>query len=95
MEKKITERHARALIPLKQPEFQVTLLAEIIEKSLNVKQTEDRVVKMLEQNKQKPKPRRKAFSRDTRIAMNTIRQSLSMVEDSGVRLNKTIHDTKR
>ncbi|MSE24857.1 nucleoid occlusion protein, partial [Lactobacillus curvatus] len=51
MEKKITERHARALIPLKQPEFQVTLLAEIIEKSLNVKQTEDRVVKMLEQNK--------------------------------------------
>ncbi|MFE7084672.1 ParB/RepB/Spo0J family partition protein, partial [Priestia megaterium] len=87
MEKKITERHARALIPLKQPELQVTLLAEIIEKSLNVKQTEDRVVKMLEQNKQKPKPRRKAFSRDTRIAMNTIRQSLSMVEDSGVRLN--------
>lgn len=49
MEKKITERHARALIPLKQPELQVTLLTEIIEKSLNVKQTEDRVVKMLEQ----------------------------------------------
>ncbi|MBD5018706.1 ParB/RepB/Spo0J family partition protein, partial [Xanthomonas citri pv. citri] len=47
MEKKITERHARALIPLKQPELQVTLLTEIIEKSLNVKQTEDRVVKML------------------------------------------------
>ncbi|MFD3202868.1 ParB/RepB/Spo0J family partition protein, partial [Bacillus sp. LR_5] len=87
MEKKITERHARALIPLKQPELQVTLLTEIIEKSLNVKQTEDRVVKMLEQGKRKPKPRRKAFSRDTRIAMNTIRQSLSMVEDSGVKLN--------
>lgn len=87
MEKKITERHARALIPLKQPDLQVTLLTEIIEKSLNVKQTEDRVVKMLEQGKRKPKPRRKAFSRDTRIAMNTIRQSLSMVEDSGVKLN--------
>lgn len=87
MEKKITERHARALIPLKQPELQVTLLTEIIEKSLNVKQTEDRVVKMLEQGQRKPKPRRKAFSRDTRIAMNTIRQSLSMVEDSGVKLN--------
>nr|6Y93_A Chain A, Nucleoid occlusion protein [Bacillus subtilis subsp. subtilis str. 168]6Y93_B Chain B, Nucleoid occlusion protein [Bacillus subtilis subsp. subtilis str. 168] len=64
MEKKITERHARALIPLKQPELQVTLLTEIIEKSLNVKQTEDRVVKMLEQGQRKPKPRRKAFSRD-------------------------------
>ncbi|MCG8396037.1 nucleoid occlusion protein [Bacillus atrophaeus] len=87
MQKRITERHARAMIPLKQPELQVTLLSEIIEKSLNVKQTEDRVVKMLEQDQRKPKPRRKAFSRDTRIAMNTIRQSLSMVEDSGVKLN--------
>ncbi|ALC83194.1 MULTISPECIES: nucleoid occlusion protein [Bacillus] len=87
LQKKITERHARALIPLKAPELQLKLLEEMVEKNLNVKQTEDRVVKMLEQDKRKPKPRRKAFSRDTRIAMNTIRQSLSMVEDSGVKLN--------
>ncbi|ASB91550.1 nucleoid occlusion protein [Bacillus sonorensis] len=87
LKKEISERHARALIPLKQPELQVKLLHEVIEKSLNVKQTEDRVVKMLEQDKRKPKPKRKAYSRDARIAMNTIRQSLSMVEDSGVKLN--------
>jgi len=72
---------------LKQPDLQVKLLHEVIEKNLNVKQTEDRVVKMLEQDKRKPKPKRKAYSRDARIAMNTIRQSLSMVEDSGVKLN--------
>ncbi|KKB75146.1 MULTISPECIES: nucleoid occlusion protein [Bacillus] len=87
LKKEISERHARALIPLKQPELQIKLLNEVIEKSLNVKQTEDRVVKMLEQDKRKPKPKRKAYSRDARIAMNTIRQSLSMVEDSGVKLN--------
>ncbi|MDQ0228153.1 nucleoid occlusion protein [Metabacillus niabensis] len=87
LQKVITERHARALIPLKDPELQTKLLAEIVEKQLNVKQTEDRVVKQLEKNQVKPKPKRKAFSRDTRIAMNTIRQSLSMVEDSGVKLN--------
>ena len=87
LKKEISERHARALIPLKQPDLQVKLLHEVIEKSLNVKQTEDRVVKMLEQDKRKPKPKRKAYSRDARIAMNTIRQSLSMVEDSGVKLN--------
>ena len=45
--KQITERHARALIPLKKPEKQVALLQEVIEKNLNVKQTEDRVDKML------------------------------------------------
>ncbi|MGD6819010.1 nucleoid occlusion protein [Metabacillus sp. 84] len=87
LQKSITERHARALIPLKLPELQVTLLDHIIEKQLNVKQTEDRVVKMLEKEKPAPKPKRKAFSRDTRIAMNTIRQSLTMVADTGVQIN--------
>ncbi|MDR4225761.1 nucleoid occlusion protein, partial [Heyndrickxia coagulans DSM 1 = ATCC 7050] len=76
------------LVPLKLPELQIALLQEIIEKQLNVKQTEERVVKMLEQKTdRKPKPKRKAFSRDTRIAMNTIRQSLHMVEDSGLKIN--------
>lgn len=87
LQKKITERHARALIPLKKPEPQILLLAEIMEKQLNVKQTEDRVVKMLEKTAPKAKAKRKAFSRDTRIAMNTIRQSLSMVADTGVKIN--------
>ncbi|WP_147535995.1 nucleoid occlusion protein [Bacillus marasmi] len=87
LSKTITERHARSLIPLKDPEKQVQLLQEIIEKGLNVKQTEDRVVKMLEQSEVKPKPKRKAFSKDMRIAVNTIRQSLSMVSDSGIKLN--------
>ncbi|WP_026573824.1 nucleoid occlusion protein [Bacillus sp. UNC438CL73TsuS30] len=87
LNKVITERHARALIPLKDPEKQVLLLQEIMEKNLNVKQTEDRVVKLLEQKNPKPKPKRKAFSKDMRIAVNTIRQSLSMVSDSGIDLN--------
>ncbi|WP_273123506.1 nucleoid occlusion protein [Metabacillus sp. HB246100] len=87
LNKEMTERHARALIPLKDPELQMKVAQEVIEKQLNVKQTEEKVVKLLEKNNVKPKPKRKAFSRDTRIAMNTIRQSLSMVEDSGVKLN--------
>ncbi|NGY69554.1 hypothetical protein F6Y04_00620 [Bacillus megaterium] len=43
------------------------------------------MLKMLEAGERKPKPKRKAFSRDMRIAVNTIRQSLSMVENSGCR----------
>jgi ParB family transcriptional regulator, chromosome partitioning protein len=87
LNKLITERHARSLIPLKDPEKQVKLLEEIIVKGLNVKQTEDRVVKMLEQLREKPKPKRKAFSKDMRIAVNTIRQSLTMVSDNGIKLD--------
>ena len=63
------------------------MLEEIILKGFNVKQTEDRVVKMLEQLREKPKPKRKAFSKDMRIAVNTIRQSLSMVSDNGINLD--------
>ena len=74
----ISERHARSLIPLKDTEKQVLLLAEIIEKNLNVKQTEERVAKLLSKDQKKPKSRRKAFSKDMRIAVNTIRQSLTM-----------------
>lgn len=84
LQRAITERHARALIVLKDKEKQLKLLKEIIEKQLNVKQTEDRVLKMLEANQSKPKLKRKSFSKDMRIAVNTIRQSLAMVADSGL-----------
>src|SRR3954468_19015462 len=87
LSKVITERHARALIPLKDPEKQVAILAEVMERNLNVKQTEERVVRLLEQKNQQPKPKRKAFSKDMRIAVNIIRQSLSMVSDSGINLD--------
>ncbi|PFL59550.1 nucleoid occlusion protein [Bacillus anthracis] len=87
LEKSITERHARALIPLKNEELQLKVLQEIVEKQLNVKQTEERIAKLLEEAKPKRKAKQKAVSRDTRIAMNTIRQSLQMVADSGLNVN--------
>ncbi|OYD07924.1 nucleoid occlusion protein [Paludifilum halophilum] len=80
----ITERHARALLGLKDQELQKKLLKEIVEKELNVKQTEERVRKYTEQKKKAPKPKRKSFSRDVRIAMNTIRQSVDMVKETGL-----------
>ncbi|HET7580533.1 MAG TPA: nucleoid occlusion protein [Bacillales bacterium] len=82
LDRKITERHARALIGLKSPEQQEKLLNEILEKQLNVKQVEDRIKKMTE--KTKPKPKRKAYNKDMRLALNTIRQSIDMVTDSGL-----------
>ncbi|RFU66963.1 nucleoid occlusion protein [Bacillus sp. V59.32b] len=87
LQKQITERHARSLIPLKDPEKQIRLLQDIIDKNLNVKQTEERVVRLLESTENKPKPKRKAFSKDMRIAVNTIRQSVNMVTDNGINLD--------
>ncbi|ANB57289.1 nucleoid occlusion protein [Anoxybacillus sp. B7M1] len=92
LQRTITERHARALIVLKDRDKQLKLLKEIIEKQLNVKQTEDRVSKILEANRPKPKPKRKAFSKDMRIAVNTIRQSLAMVADNGLSIDSEEED---
>jgi ParB family transcriptional regulator, chromosome partitioning protein len=89
LQKKITERHARALIVLKTPEKMELVLAEILEKQLNVKQTEDRVKKMIESEtaEKKPQARRKSYSKDMRLAINTVRQSVDMVVQSGLSID--------
>ncbi|MDC3414917.1 nucleoid occlusion protein [Aquibacillus sp. 3ASR75-11] len=92
LDKKITERHARALIILKDPEAQQKILTEILEKDLNVKQTEERIAKLYENKPKKKKPTLKGFNKDMRIAMNTIRQSLNMVSDTGINLETDEQD---
>jgi ParB family transcriptional regulator, chromosome partitioning protein len=89
LQKKITERHARALIVLKTAEKMEWVLAEILEKHLNVKQTEDRVKRMIESEtaEKKPQPRRKSYSKDMRLAINTVRQSVDMVVQSGLSID--------
>jgi ParB family transcriptional regulator, chromosome partitioning protein len=89
LQKKITERHARALIVLKTQEKMELVLAEILEKQLNVKQTEDRVKKMIESEtaEKKPQARRKSYSKDMRLAINTVRQSVDMVVQSGLSID--------
>ena len=85
LNKIITERHARALIKLRDKEKQLMVLQAIIDNDLNVKQTEERIAKINDPKEPKRKrPKLKGVNKDIRIAMNTIRQSLSMVSDTGV-----------
>ncbi|MDX8045460.1 nucleoid occlusion protein [Gracilibacillus sp. S3-1-1] len=93
LQKKITERHARALIALKEEELQLKVLEQIIERDLNVKQTEAQINRLLtEKKKPAKKPRLKGVNKDMRIAMNTIRQSLNMVTDTGIDLETDEQD---
>lgn len=84
LNKEITERHARALIKVDDPEKQVELLEEILERHLNVKQTEEKIANLNKPTTKKKQPRLKGINKDIRIAMNTIRQSLNMVSDTGI-----------
>ena len=83
LQRKITERHARALLTLKDEKVQLKMLEEIVEKDLNVKQTENRIKQLLEVKEVK-KPKRVSFSKDTRLAINTVRHSIDMVMKNGL-----------
>ena len=98
LKREISERHARALIPLKEADQQLMVFDEMLENQYNVKQLEERVQEALNpvaatvEEETKEKPKRKAVSKDVRIALNTIRQSLSMVTKSGIQLKTEEED---
>lgn len=85
LNRKLTERHGRALVSLDDQE-QINILKQIEAKHLTVKETEALVAKL----KNPPKPVKKAqtklkgSSKDLKIALNTIRQSVKMVTDTGL-----------
>ncbi|WP_041367231.1 nucleoid occlusion protein [Natranaerobius thermophilus] len=88
----LTERHARSLLKLPNEEMQVDLLNQIESENLNVKQTEERVNIMLDieedtddngQAKSKKRTKRPVI-RDLRIFLNTIRQAVDVIKDSGL-----------
>lgn len=86
LKRTISERHARALLSLKEESLQIQVINEILQRELNVKQTEERVKRLVENGEPSKKARRKSYSRDVRIAVNTIRQSIAMVKETGLNI---------
>ncbi|NLA27186.1 MAG: nucleoid occlusion protein [Firmicutes bacterium] len=86
VKEQLSERHARALLKLDTDEQQKKVLREIIQGDLTVSDTEKRIRQMVEQKEIKePGMRRKGKVRDLRIFLNTIRQAVKIIEDSGLR----------
>lgn len=98
MEKELSERHARALIPLKDKDLQIALYKEVKEEQLNVKQLEKRVYDLLnpdeKKDDKKKSKKRISVSRDVRIALNTIKQSLDLVVKSGIDVETEEEDSE-
>lgn len=97
---KLTERHARSLLKVKNEKDQLKIINEIVTNSLNVKQTEELIFKILNQEKDGKTHKRKKtkkFIKDKRIIDNTIKQTLQIIEKGtglDVKCNmKEINDT--
>ena len=84
---KITERHARALLRLPSEALQLQALQLIADKSLNVRDTEALIQKMLDDTaKGKKKKKVIGLVRDVRIFINTIDQMANQMKQSGFRV---------
>ena len=85
----LTERHARALLRLEDPEAQAKALEAIIAGDLTVAKTEEYIEGLLRRDAEKEqKKKRKApvvVLKDVRIFLNTVTRGLSMMNRSGVR----------
>src|SRR5699024_3040248 len=87
MNKEITERHARALMKLKDEALQIKYCEMIIDKQLTVREIDEIIKEFLDKDKKPKKKQRKTklVSKDVRIATNTIKRSLKMIADTGIR----------
>ncbi len=82
-EKKISERHGRAILTA-QKDDQDKIFEQIIKKGFNVSQSEKFIKTMYDNNAKNAKPKRKGVIRQFRVAFNTIYQSVKMVEQYGI-----------
>lgn len=78
----ISERHARALLNVKDTEKCNKLLKEIIDKKLTVEQTEKKVKQI-----KKKKVINKKITQNIKIAINTINQAVTMIKQTGVNID--------
>ncbi|KRK98656.1 Spo0J-like protein [Secundilactobacillus odoratitofui DSM 19909 = JCM 15043] len=85
----ISERHGRALLAVT-PLQQEKLLKRIISDHLTVRDAERLIQRS--RAKAKPKPTIRSVSSDTRIAVNTIKESLKMVNNAGLDVKTTEED---
>lgn len=90
VEQKLTERHARALLKIEDTNVQLEVLGGVLEKGLNVRETEDLIenyTRNISREKEKqatPKQTVVKIIKDVRIFINTINSVVSQMKKSGM-----------
>ena len=79
----LTERHVRALIRISEDEARKKLLNSVIQRQLNVRQTEELVEQQLSGAK-KTKPNRRFVAKDIRIFFNTVEHAIRTMQSAGI-----------
>ena len=85
----LSERHARALLRINNPNLRREVLSRVITENMNVSETEAFVTDVLMKKSSKPeepseKPHRKIAVKDVRIFVNTINRAVDTMRLSGI-----------
>jgi len=85
LENNLTERHGRALLALNDERAQMDVLSKVIKENLTVKKTEEFINKLLNPVPEKRGPKRKLKFKlkDVKIFVNTLKQSIALMEQAG------------
>lgn len=83
-ENNLTERHARALLRLNDTDMQIKALHNIVNKNLNVKQTDEYIDKLLVGTGDKKHSVFSTTTQDVRIFSNTIKKAVSVMRGNGI-----------
>lgn len=94
----LTERHSRALLRLDEGEERITVLKKIIEREMNVSQTESYIEDLIcaksrlaekESKPDKSEQKRKLIIRDIRLFYNSIDHAVDVIKKSGIPVEST------
>lgn len=96
LEAGLTERHARALLRLKEPSVRATALRHIISRSMNVAAAEDYIDKLLlpaePVEKDAPEQKVKMGIRDIKLFCNSIDRAVETIKRAGVAVSTSRTD---
>lgn len=92
LQRKITERHARALLSLNE-EKQIEAYHTIVEQQYNVRQTEGFIEEINKDKQKKKKQNTKGFTRNIQIGINSVNQCVTMIKKTGIDVVMEVNET--
>ncbi len=91
----LTERHARTLLRLTDPEQQLAAARHIGQRGLNVAQTEQYIDLLTAENRTEPPRRRPAYIiKDVRLFLNSVERGVRLMQSAGVGAEVGRRDTE-
>ena len=86
----LSERHARALLAIQDPQAQLKAAGYIAEKGLNVAQAEEYISRLAEPRK--TKARRQVYIKDIRLFLNSVQKAVDSIKQAGIAASCTQSD---